>query len=147
LTNGRTRSGGALLGFALLGLPGAIAALMADVLVNPAFVDEPASACLSSRIPYGSEVTDAALRQIEQAEQVLRDLGFRIFRVRHHDLVARLEIARTEMPRALDPARKRQPPTMLHHSEDAHPARREDAHDGPPDRAALWPGGPVGHHL
>src|SRR6187401_2383397 len=66
--------------------------------------DEPASACLSSRIPYGSEVTDAALRQIEQAEQVLRDLGFRIFRVRHHDPVARLELARTEMPRALDPA-------------------------------------------
>jgi len=66
--------------------------------------DEPASACLSSRIPYGSEVTDAALRQIEQAEQVLRDLGFRIFRVRHHDTVARLEVARTEMPRALDPA-------------------------------------------
>ena len=66
--------------------------------------DEPASACLSSRIPYGSEVTDAALRQIEQAEQVLRDLGFRIFRVRHHDTVARLEVARAEMPRALDPA-------------------------------------------
>lgn len=66
--------------------------------------NEPASACLSSRIPYGSEVTDAALRQIEQAEQVVRNLGFRIFRVRHHDTVARLEIARAEMPRALDPA-------------------------------------------
>ncbi|MDP2052054.1 MAG: ATP-dependent sacrificial sulfur transferase LarE [Acidobacteriota bacterium] len=66
--------------------------------------DEPASACLSSRIPYGSEVTDAALRQIEQAEQVVRDLGFRIFRVRHHDQVARLEVARSEMPRALEPA-------------------------------------------
>ena len=65
--------------------------------------DEPASACLSSRIPYGQEVTDERLRQIEQAEQVLRDLGFRIFRVRHHDAVARLEIARAEMPRALDP--------------------------------------------
>lgn len=65
--------------------------------------DEPASACLSSRIPYGDEVTDARLRQIENAEQVLRDLGFRVFRVRHHDTVARLEIARSEMPRALDP--------------------------------------------
>ena len=65
--------------------------------------DEPASACLSSRIPYGQEVTDERLRQIEQAEQVLRDLGFRIFRVRHHDTVARLEVARAEMPRALDP--------------------------------------------
>lgn len=66
--------------------------------------NEPASACLSSRIPYGSEVTDERLRQIERAEQVLRDLGFRIFRVRHHDTVARLEIAKAEMPRALDPA-------------------------------------------
>jgi uncharacterized protein len=65
--------------------------------------DEPASACLSSRIPYGSEVTDAALRQIERAETVVRELGFRVFRVRHHETVARLEIARSEMARALDP--------------------------------------------
>jgi pyridinium-3,5-biscarboxylic acid mononucleotide sulfurtransferase len=65
--------------------------------------DEPASACLSSRIPYGTEVTDAALRQIEAAETILRDLGFRVCRVRHHDTVARLEIARSEMARALDP--------------------------------------------
>jgi uncharacterized protein len=65
--------------------------------------DEPASACLSSRIPYGHEVTDEKLRQIEQAETVLRDLGFRVFRVRHHDEMARLEIARSEMSRALNP--------------------------------------------
>jgi uncharacterized protein len=65
--------------------------------------NEPASACLSSRIPYGHEVSDEKLRQIEQAETVLRDLGFRIFRVRHHESVARLEIARSEMARALDP--------------------------------------------
>ena len=65
--------------------------------------DEPASACLSSRIPYGLEVTDAALRQIERAEQVMRELGFRVYRVRHHDTVARLEVARSEMARALDP--------------------------------------------
>ena len=65
--------------------------------------NEPASACLSSRIPYGTEVSDEKLRQIEQAETVLRNLGFRVFRVRHHDTVARLEIARSEMPRALDP--------------------------------------------
>jgi uncharacterized protein len=64
--------------------------------------NEPASACLSSRVPYGTEVSDVVLRQIEQAESVLRELGFRIFRVRHHDAVARLEIARDEMPRALD---------------------------------------------
>ena len=65
--------------------------------------NEPASACLSSRIPYGDEVSNEKLRQIEQAETVLRDLGFRVFRVRHHDTVARLEVARSEMPRALDP--------------------------------------------
>lgn len=65
--------------------------------------DVPASACLSSRIPYGEEVTEPKLRQIEQAENVLRSLGFRIFRVRHHDTVARLEIARDEMARALEP--------------------------------------------
>jgi uncharacterized protein len=66
--------------------------------------NEPASACLSSRIPYGQEVSNEKLRQIEQAEIVLRELGFRVFRVRHHDTVARLEIARSEMTRALDPA-------------------------------------------
>lgn len=66
--------------------------------------DVPASACLSSRIPYGSEVTEAKLRQIEAAEEVLRALGFRIFRVRHHEALARLELAKDEMPRALEPA-------------------------------------------
>jgi pyridinium-3,5-biscarboxylic acid mononucleotide sulfurtransferase len=65
--------------------------------------DEPASACLSSRIPYHHEVTDEKLRMIEQAEEALRALGFRVFRVRHHDDVARVEIARSEMPRALEP--------------------------------------------
>jgi uncharacterized protein len=65
---------------------------------------EPASACLSSRIPYGSEVTDEKLRQIERAEDAVRALGFRVFRVRHHDSLARLEIARDEMARALDPS-------------------------------------------
>ncbi|HZT76522.1 MAG TPA: ATP-dependent sacrificial sulfur transferase LarE [Vicinamibacterales bacterium] len=65
--------------------------------------DEPASACLSSRIPYHHEVTDGKLRQIEQAEQALRVLGFRVFRVRHHEELARIEIARDEMRRALDP--------------------------------------------
>lgn len=95
--------------------------------------DEPASACLSSRIPYHSEVTGEKLRMIERAEAVLRDLGFRVCRVRHHDApfdpstgsgspragsrdddrsgrpeqrrgaLARLEIGRDEMPRALEP--------------------------------------------
>jgi uncharacterized protein len=48
-------------------------------------------------------VTDEKLRMIERAEQVLRDLGFRVCRVRHHDTLARLEIGREEMARALEP--------------------------------------------
>lgn len=66
--------------------------------------DEPASACLSSRIPYHSEVTDAKLRTIERAEEALRALGFRVCRVRHHDGLARVEIGSDELPRALAPA-------------------------------------------
>jgi uncharacterized protein len=65
--------------------------------------DEPASACLSSRIPYHTEVTDEKLRRIEAAERVVRALGFRVFRVRHHDALARLEFGRDELPRAVDP--------------------------------------------
>jgi pyridinium-3,5-biscarboxylic acid mononucleotide sulfurtransferase len=65
--------------------------------------NEPASACLSSRVPYGTEVSNEILRQIEQAETAVRELGFQVFRVRHHETVARLEIARAEMARALDP--------------------------------------------
>jgi pyridinium-3,5-biscarboxylic acid mononucleotide sulfurtransferase len=72
--------------------------------------DEPASACLSSRIPYHSAVTSEKLRMIERAEHVLRDAGFRVCRVRHHDMasaddanqsLARVEIGRDELPRAL----------------------------------------------
>jgi uncharacterized protein len=66
--------------------------------------DEPASACLSSRIPYFSEVTGEKLRMIERAENVLRDLGFRVCRVRHHDTIARLELGQGEIARALEPA-------------------------------------------
>jgi uncharacterized protein len=66
--------------------------------------DEPASACLSSRIPYHSEVTGEKLQMIERAETVLRDLGFRVCRVRHHDSLARLEFGRDEMDRAFEPA-------------------------------------------
>jgi uncharacterized protein len=65
--------------------------------------DEPASACLSSRIPYGAEVTPAKLRQIERAERALHDLGFRVYRVRHHDELARIELARDDLARALEP--------------------------------------------
>ena len=65
--------------------------------------DKPASACLSSRIEYGRPVTREALSAVERGEDALRELGFRQFRVRHHGEIARIEIARDEMPRALTP--------------------------------------------
>jgi pyridinium-3,5-biscarboxylic acid mononucleotide sulfurtransferase len=64
--------------------------------------DKPASACLSSRIEYGRPVTPEALAAVEKGEDALRELGFRQFRVRHHGDIVRIEIAREEMPRALD---------------------------------------------
>src|ERR1700736_5531803 len=62
--------------------------------------DKPASACLSSRIEYGREVTREALGVVEQGEDALRALGFRQFRVRHHGETVRIEIAREELPLA-----------------------------------------------
>ncbi len=62
----------------------------------------PASACLSSRLPYGTEVTEERLHQVEQGEARLRELGFLQVRVRHHGDLARIEIAPEELPRALD---------------------------------------------
>jgi uncharacterized protein len=69
--------------------------------------DLPASACLSSRIPYGMEVTPEKLRQIDAAEDALRALGFRQVRVRHHGPLARVELAAEELARALDPEQAR----------------------------------------
>ncbi|HEX8070360.1 MAG TPA: ATP-dependent sacrificial sulfur transferase LarE [Pyrinomonadaceae bacterium] len=66
--------------------------------------DAPASPCLSSRIAYGTPVTIARLRAVETGEDILRALGFREFRVRHHDELVRLEIAPAELDRALDRA-------------------------------------------
>jgi uncharacterized protein len=68
--------------------------------------DEPASACLSSRIPYHSEVTEEKLQTIERAEAVLHELGFRVCRVRHHEDLARIELGPDEVARALEPARR-----------------------------------------
>jgi pyridinium-3,5-biscarboxylic acid mononucleotide sulfurtransferase len=65
--------------------------------------DEPASACLSSRIPYHHEVTPEKLRQIERGEDALHALGFRVCRVRHHDTLASVEVAGEDLQRALDP--------------------------------------------
>jgi uncharacterized protein len=63
--------------------------------------DRPAAPCLSSRVEYGRTVTREVLEQIEMAEESLRQLGFRELRVRHHGELARVEIARAELPRAL----------------------------------------------
>jgi len=70
--------------------------------------DKPASACLSSRIEYGRPVTREALDVIERGENAIRALGFRQFRVRHHGEIVRIEIAREELERALDPATARE---------------------------------------
>jgi uncharacterized protein len=63
--------------------------------------NKPSFACLSSRIPHGTRVTVAALRQIETAEAALKALGFRQVRVRHHDDVARIEVEPNEIPRLI----------------------------------------------
>jgi len=65
--------------------------------------DRPASPCLASRLAYGVEVTPERLAVVERGEAALRALGFRQFRVRHHDKLARIEISPDELPRALDP--------------------------------------------
>jgi uncharacterized protein len=63
--------------------------------------DKPQSACLSSRIPYGTSITIQALKQIDAAETALRNLGFKQVRVRHHDRLARIEVERSEISRLL----------------------------------------------
>jgi uncharacterized protein len=59
-------------------------------------------ACFSSRIPYGSKVDVASLQMIYKAEKLLRELGFRQLRVRHHDKIARIEVERSEIPRLIE---------------------------------------------
>jgi uncharacterized protein len=63
--------------------------------------DRPAAPCLSSRVEYGRTVTREVLEQVEKAEESMRQLGFIELRVRHHGELARVEIARNELPRAL----------------------------------------------
>ena len=65
--------------------------------------DRPGSACLASRLPYGTEVTEERLALVERGESALRNLGFRQFRVRLHDRLGRVEVAQDELPRALRP--------------------------------------------
>ncbi len=64
--------------------------------------NRPAAACLSSRIPYGTQVTRENVKLVERGEEALAELGFRIYRVRYHGQLARIEIGRDELPKALD---------------------------------------------
>jgi pyridinium-3,5-biscarboxylic acid mononucleotide sulfurtransferase len=64
--------------------------------------DKPAFACLSSRFPYGTPITVEKLKQVAEAERVLRVLGFRGFRVRHHDKMARIEVPPEDFPRIIE---------------------------------------------
>jgi uncharacterized protein len=72
-------------------------------LANLSTWDRPASACLSSRIPYGTAVTVENVKTVEVGEEAIKALGFRQFRVRFHGELVRLEIAPDELPRALTP--------------------------------------------
>jgi len=72
-------------------------------LANLSTWDRPASACLSSRIPYGTQVTPQNVKTVERGEEALRALGFRQFRVRFHGELVRVEIAKDELARALTP--------------------------------------------
>src|SRR5579872_7612939 len=65
--------------------------------------DRPAAACLSSRIPYGTPVTIQNVKQVEKGEEEIKALGFRQFRVRFHEELVRIEIAKDELARALTP--------------------------------------------
>ena len=69
--------------------------------INLPVWNKPALACLSSRFPYGTEITPERLSQVARCERVLRGLGFRIYRVRYHNSVARIEVAPEELPRLL----------------------------------------------
>jgi uncharacterized protein len=62
---------------------------------------KPASPCLASRLPYGTEVTPAVLAQVDRAEQALKAIGYRVLRVRHYGSLGRVELAAEELPRAL----------------------------------------------
>jgi pyridinium-3,5-biscarboxylic acid mononucleotide sulfurtransferase len=64
--------------------------------------EKPASPCLASRLPYGTEVTPATLAQVDRAEQALKALGYRVLRVRHYGELGRVELAEEELVRALE---------------------------------------------
>lgn len=66
--------------------------------------DKPAIACLSSRFPYGTTITPEAIRQVDLAEDLLREMGFRQLRVRHHGEIARIEVEPDDILRLAEPA-------------------------------------------
>ena len=68
--------------------------------------DKPSFACLSSRFQYGDAITAAKLRQVDAAEEIVRSLGFRQFRVRHHDRLARVELPAEDLPRLFEDGRR-----------------------------------------
>ena len=65
--------------------------------------DQPASACLASRFPYGTQITEEKLKIVDRGEEALREMGFCVFRVRHHDFLARLEFGPEDLKKALNP--------------------------------------------
>lgn len=65
--------------------------------------DQPASACLSSRFPYGVAITEEKLRIVDEGEEALREMGFTVFRVRHHDHLVRIEFGPEDLRKALNP--------------------------------------------
>jgi len=65
--------------------------------------DLPASACLASRFPYGVRITEEKLRMVDRGEEQLREMGFRVFRVRHHEELVRLEFGREDLRKAMNP--------------------------------------------
>jgi uncharacterized protein len=70
--------------------------------------NKPSAACLASRIPYGSAITPQALKQVDRAESVLRSLGFKQVRVRHHDQIARIEVPEEEFRQIVDGKTRKQ---------------------------------------
>lgn len=72
-------------------------------LMGLGFAGMHASACLASRIPYGTQITPQRLSQVADLEAAVRALGFRVVRVRHHDTIARIEVGVDELPRAVEP--------------------------------------------
>jgi uncharacterized protein len=75
--------------------------------------DKPAFACLASRVPFGRPISAEVLHQIERAEDVLHDLGFRQYRVRHHDEIARIELDPDDLARAVEPSLRARITTAL----------------------------------